>query len=254
MGPRTSIRGNEVQGVQPLRAQLRFNGAADFHPRKRSPTLPSAAARSLLQWGRGLPSAETPAHEFKVFVLPELQWGRGLPSAETRWAARRSGARSPLQWGRGLPSAETRSRLYLDHGLPRFNGAADFHPRKLILDPPYLTEERSLQWGRGLPSAETQDGPIWSVSADLLQWGRGLPSAETAAARRFGRASESLQWGRGLPSAETQPSVLKRHRVRSLQWGRGLPSAETRLGRLGEESFRASMGPRTSIRGNMGVV
>ena len=41
-----------------------------------------------------------------------------------------------LQWGRGLPSAET---YYLhdedDTDTTRFNGAADFHPRKRDLSP-----------------------------------------------------------------------------------------------------------------------
>ena len=60
MGPRTSIRGN-----------------SGF-------CRPSMSARARLQWGRGLPSAETDDGQQWIDRLALLQWGRGLPSAETR--------------------------------------------------------------------------------------------------------------------------------------------------------------------------
>ena len=60
-----------------------FNGAADFHPRKRTRSPFIKEMRSLLQWGRGLPSAETRRSIRTTAETTLLQWGRGLPSAET---------------------------------------------------------------------------------------------------------------------------------------------------------------------------
>ena len=75
-----------------------------------------------LQWGRGLPSAETSLKSGDVGAVVErsirgcvdnyvmehsLQWGRGLPSAETKWNTPSRSHCAVLQWDRGLPSAET---------------------------------------------------------------------------------------------------------------------------------------------------
>ena len=59
MGPRTSIRGNPGHPHVCSAALYGFNGAADFHPRKPAGAKFTSMATEMLQWGRGLPSAET---------------------------------------------------------------------------------------------------------------------------------------------------------------------------------------------------
>ena len=62
---------------------------------------------------------------------------------------------SKLQWGRRFSSAEIIPPLHLlFHTIPRFNGAADFHRRKLIQLPVVYPIARRLQWGRRFSSAE----------------------------------------------------------------------------------------------------
>ena len=159
---------------------------------------------------------------------------------------------SLLQWGRGLPSAETPETTRKASPLPGFNGAADFHPRKRAL---HAWSAEKLDIASMGPRTSIRGNTPTTITADEcvvgLQWGRGLPSAETELDAHASLEGGMLQWGRGLPSAETwrpQDDVLL---VRWLQWGRGLPSAETPALRLADEiGPDASMGPRTSIRGN----
>ena len=133
MGPRTSIRGNAIPSSSTCSSATGFNGAADFHPRKHARVKAMVAEGEALQWGRGLPSAETgrtptPETASRCFNgaadfhprkhgrarrrrvrVPHASMGprtsiRGNPVSGV------SGSRSwSLQWGRGLPSAETRS-------------------------------------------------------------------------------------------------------------------------------------------------
>ena len=95
---------------QAYAAQLRFNGAADLHPRK---------------W---MNSQQIPK------ITAKLQWGRGLTSAEIRWraatCARATGASmGPRTYIRGNNQSRTGSGV----NCRRFNGAADLHPRKCYL-------------------------------------------------------------------------------------------------------------------------
>ena len=107
-----------------------FNGAAVFQPRKASVSLSSSLTLFLLQWGRGLSTAEgTPLH--------------------SSWCGI-----DQLQWGRGLSTAEGRSSSGYRGGPGRFNGAAVFQPRKDPLKRSTHTPALPLQWGRGLSTAE----------------------------------------------------------------------------------------------------
>src|SRR5437867_2595528 len=93
-----------------------FNGAADLHRRKFIGACVSFK-NWLLQWGRGLTSAEIPERANCQQEPRRLQWGRGLTSAEI------------------FPPSAGSTRL-----LPRFNGAADLHPRKCC----YRAQTRTL--------------------------------------------------------------------------------------------------------------
>ena len=131
MGPRTSIRGN-VSMARYTSVQI----AASMGPRTSirgnhgSPRL--ALDDSLLQWGRGLPSAET-------CIDGEPAVGRVRASM---------GPRTSIRGNTPNISSSTSATT-------RFNGAADFHPRKRITIPVNKAIAQWLQWGRGLPSAET---------------------------------------------------------------------------------------------------
>ena len=203
MGPRTSIRGNSRSVVTGCVSISRFNGAADFHPRKRRVPRRRYSARGMLQWGRGLPSAETSGsprpgtgqrrfngaadfHPRKRAKRPpgggkgvELQWGRGLPSAETRLADRTWGLSVPASMG---PRTSIRGNIAYAEGPDR-PIVASMGPRTSIRgnsgSRSYRFTAASLQWGRGLPSAETSSVPMMFSAVNGLQWSRGLPSAET---------------------------------------------------------------------------
>ena len=131
MGPRTSIRGNAA--VARMRAiHLR---PASMGPRT---SIRGNCNRVVLinrprvcqaQWGRALPSAETPSRP-----APQRwgQWGRGLPSAETIPRGFVAVVRNQASMG---PRTSIRGNLRYRlkrWSSRRFNGAADFHPRKLV--------------------------------------------------------------------------------------------------------------------------
>ena len=132
-----------------------------------------------------------------------------------------------------------------------FNGAADFHRRKLKWVLEELQKGNPLQWGRRLSSAEMsviladvlRDKPasmgpptfiggnriladrpelspsIASMGPPTFIGGNNLRADEVAEIRR-------LQWGRRLSSAEIWNSSKRRSPSMALQWGRRLSSAE----------------------------
>ena len=132
-----------------------------------------------LQWGRGLSTPEIcPDFRFRQ-RLRFLQWGRGLSTPEIRIASAGCPATIRLQWGRGLSTPEIRRRRFkfqrlrrpsmgpgsfdpgnelpparIATGLPTFNGAGVFRPRKSTYSRPYGKSTEILQWGRGLSTPE----------------------------------------------------------------------------------------------------
>jgi hypothetical protein len=60
-----------------------FNGAADFHPRKRITEPGGLDNMMMLQWGRTLVSAETESDKYDVIGQFVLQWSHVLEDAET---------------------------------------------------------------------------------------------------------------------------------------------------------------------------
>ena len=105
MGPRTSIRGNDYEKLREIQAVL-----ASMGPRT------SIRGNAL---GQGAADVAAPAS-----MGPRT-------SIRGNTATRSSRSHSkPLQWGRGLPSAETSFAIFTSSLETRFNGAADFHPRK----------------------------------------------------------------------------------------------------------------------------
>ena len=178
MGPRTSIRGNTFRDVKET-----FVIPASMGPRTsiRGNTTTSwiGDGSAPLQWGRGLPSAETWGQRRQVFLDAWLQWGRGLPSAETRSRSQSWRASCSLQWGRGLPSAET------VHLAPLFahRVLASMGPRTSIrgnvVHTALVVLCRHVSMGPRTSIRGNMLRPIVMANIDPLQWGRGLPSAET---------------------------------------------------------------------------
>jgi len=260
----------------PLSASRCFNGAADSHPRKH----PQAGLMMLmdreLQWGRGFSSAETrttvragaavsrfngaaDSHPRKrgglVPRVPEPLTASMGPRILIRGNPEVLGAMVDgpvLQWGRGFSSAETsRCRCSSSSRSPGFNGAADSHPRKLLMAALYGYRLPSLQWGRGFSSAETSGPARKRSTLTPLQWGRGFSSAETSLFCSIASPMPLLQWGRGFSSAETPAS----DRARPVRWcfnGAADSHPRKRQERLPEarRGPPASMGPRILIRGN----
>ena len=178
-----------------------------------------------------------------------------------------------LQWGRGCSSAETIRKLEAQQIPTGFNGAADVHPRKLMLHcghrvpvgasmgPRMFIRGNSvragrpcrlqrLQWGRGCSSAETLPSVNPTSFLMRLQWGRGCSSAETISLETARAEVLVLQWGRGCSSAETPWSAQP---VSNAQCFNGAADVHPRKhpDRRRIHPLRAaSMGPRMFIRGN----
>ena len=206
----------------------------------------------LLQWSRGLSTAEggLARGSYQLGVL--LQWSRGLSTAEGRSTAALASGSSPCFNGAAVfrPRRATSTSWTATRGSC-FNGAAVFRPRRDPRLHPLPREEvasmepRSFDRG-GEGRASTPAPPVlasmeprsfdrggspprWSVLSVLqLQWSRGLSTAEGARVRhrlaeRADASMEPRSFDRGGPSRPRQrvfPSS------RSLQWSRGLSTAE----------------------------
>ncbi len=110
---------------------------------------------ALLQWGRGLSTAEMSKTTPERRCHLELQWGRGLSTAEMWTAGTQPRSwKNWLQWGRGLSTAEMQAFVGNLFGWKR------------------------LQWGRGLSTAEIRRALQIVPATNQLQWGRGLSTAE----------------------------------------------------------------------------
>ena len=129
MGPRSFNRGNRTR-TGPGDGKCGFNGAAVFQPRKSHWQRPVIAMVTMLQWGRGLSTAEmclgaasgmrwscfngaavfqprkSSTCSYDRAAHASLQWGRGLSTAEIDRAESARQHRGWLQWGRGLSTAE----------------------------------------------------------------------------------------------------------------------------------------------------
>ena len=254
MGPRSFNRGNYLQFTQ---HQLRT---------------------ILLQWGRGLSTAEI-ATRSRVAAEGRSCFNGAAVFQPRKWRLWELGARTflTLQWGRGLSTAEIGNRGVARSGRRScFNGAAVFQPRKCIPRHPLCRRFRALQWGRGLSTAEMSNGrehrdggiqrfngaavfqPRKSPHPSLPSpSGPGFNGAAVFQPRKSRRTRPPGPAGCGFNGAAVfQPRKWSFHPKRcgsksTLQWGRGLSTAEIRpLCRADEPRNVASMGPRSFNRGN----
>ncbi len=114
----------------------------------------------MLQWGRGLTSAERRGLIHLICKhFSRFNGAADLHPRKGKNTEHRHAGTSWLQWGRGLTSAERLELVELGAVAPaRFNGAADLHPRKEPLGRADNPPHDKLQWGRGLTSAERKVG------------------------------------------------------------------------------------------------
>ena len=182
---------------------------------------------SWLQWGRGLSTAEMGVYMCHTDLSKQLQWGRGLSTAEMKVSGSSKTSRIVLQWGRGLSTAE------------------------IVAYDDDLKATVALQWGRGLSTAEMSLRPITEKATHELQWGRGLSTAEmrfvwepkdpqrraSMGPRSFNRGNPEEGWRSGAnmgcfngaavfqPRKSRKKAEVEAEKQR-LQWGRGLSTAE----------------------------
>ena len=175
MGPRIFIRGYRRATCRSTSVST-FNGAADFHPRIR-------------------PCRNRVSHPCPASMGPRI-FIRGYSSAKSPSSRRCGASMGPRIFIRGYGS-----RLNANAGPPRFNGAADFHPRILLASGKTAVFD-ALQWGRGFSSADTGVGPgalaLRRASMGPRIFIRGYLEGRNALLRVGG-----LQWGRGFSSADT---------------------------------------------------
>ena len=210
----------------------------------------------MLQWSRGLSTAETPLANSSDSGQLKLQWSRGLSTAETVRLLEIKTAKAKLQWSRGLSTAETLTRQFSQRARPMW-----------------------LQWSRGLSTAETLIFEVFSepasgasmeprsldrgnlmrtrgpgrsrsgfngaaVSRPRKPLGRSTssrrrPGFNGAAVSRARKRAEGVPRGQGRDRAAREPRSLDRGNEQKespvdkdeivLQWSRGLSTAETLL-------------------------
>ncbi len=92
------------------------------------PARPASREYGLLQWGRRLSAAESPAVPSTPRPCCWLQWGRRLSAAESVLSGARRYSGYKLQWGRRLSAAEGRRALRAEK---RLSLAAAFQRRRV---------------------------------------------------------------------------------------------------------------------------
>src|SRR5260221_610649 len=161
----------------------------------------------LLQWGRGLGTAERTPQTLEEQLAARLQWGRGLGTAEsTEWvvygALRVLASMGPRSWDRGEPRAKARRISPVSASM----GPRSWDRGEMVDDSPSEPRTHVLQWGRGLGTAERQAYAAAPARKMGLQWGRGLGTAESRPPWNAGAGETFVSmgpggWGRGESAA-----------------------------------------------------
>src|SRR5260221_621533 len=282
MGPRSWDRGEHRRANAGELIDRAFNGAAVLGPRRENPRHHARRQRRAFNGAAVLGPRRDREQGAGVWTEGILQWGRGLGTAESRPQAGVAGpgpgpSMGPRSWDRGErhrhrhavadqaafngaavlgPRREEASEERTTPQRP-FNGAAVLGPRRAlhvkclaladcpfngaaVLGPrrgssPTRTPRRPtcLQWGRGLGTAEsnppfTRGSVKVSPSMGPRSWDRGEAESGVAGSG----TGAGLQWGRGLGTAESVRASGEVVCHVALQWGRGLGTAERIGGRM----------------------
>src|SRR5260221_487704 len=184
-----------------------------------------------------------------------LQWGRGLGTAESIDFVCKVRPLWMLQWGRGLGTAE-RCRPSRQRGLlaQRFNGAAVLGPRRA---PPgdfdrienYPASMGPRSWDRGELAELRAPVPRRSASMGPRSWDRGEFSRRLPARGiRPGFNGAAVLGPRRACSETEEAQQTLEASMGPRSWDRG---ETTERGEVGERQS-ASMGPRSWDRGETG--
>src|SRR5260221_511967 len=155
-----------------------------------------------------------------------LQWGRGLGTAERQKETEGAGETAGFNGAAVLGPRRVRGA----HRCSLLENTASMGPRSWARGEPRATRTAlpvsQLQWGRGLGTAEREERAPLRTGIAELQWGRGLGTAErrriTAPLREvFDASMGPRSWDRG-----EEEIALSKHAAARLQWGRGLGTAE----------------------------
>ncbi len=187
------------------------------------------------------------------WTLLLLQWGRGLTSAESdygfvRWRLYPAW----LQWGRGLTSAERHtSHARLAAWSASFNGAADLHPRKVAIGTNYYEENRGASMGPRTYIRGKEPTRRLMFSVGLLQWGRGLTSAESRRDHHDRQRDTVASMGPRtyIRGKQAMMECVAGHLLRASMGPRTYIRGKLAWSYDGDRENMASMGPRTYIRG-----
>ena len=230
MGPRSTDRGNRHQEMFTPPPQQASMGPRSTD-RGNSPPRRICRSSSALQWGRDQLIAEIFAEQHGGGGRGGLQWGRDQLIAEMRPAADRRAAAATASMG---PRSTDRGN----------NDANEIEP---IL--------QQLQWGRDQLIAEMCSLTKPAHQRSALQWGRDQLIAEMYYSRYMNADYDWLQWGRDQLIAEIPSAINNVIHDLPLQWGRDQLIAEiTLLQVISTGDQPASMGPRSTDRGNVLVV
>src|SRR5581483_8734773 len=88
------------------------------------------------------------------------------------------------------------------------------------------------------------------MRTSTLQWGRDRLIAEIRSQGQYGQGHAALQWGRDRLIAEIRSQGQYGQGHAALQWGRDRLIAEMTVLRGTRRELYASMGPRSTDRGN----
>ena len=178
-----------------------------------------------------------------------LQWGRGSSSAETALLAAAPSRQPRFNGAADLHPRKLGRSSWIGSSWKRFNGAADLHPRKPdIHDKLSLTRRASM--GPRIFIRGNHDGEAAREAGVWLQWGRGSSSAETCMNSPPRTVPGRLQWGRGSSSAETARCNSGPSIGACFNGAADLHPRKPARQPGGRRSYAASMGPRIFIRGN----
>ena len=161
-------------------------------------------------------------------LLTLLQWGRGLSTAESTM---RPSVPATAACFNGAAVFQPRKGcnvpVFIASRIRCFNGAAVFQPRKAAARVASSSADCRLQWGRGLSTAERYASKGSSGMSARLQWGRGLSTAESSPASGTGKTGGKASMGPRSFNRGKHPSGICDDRFTAkLQWGRGLSTAE----------------------------
>src|ERR1039458_1003043 len=179
-------------------------GPGCFYPGN-SPSMPSAASASMLQWGRDV-------------SIPEMRRAGGRSALGQR-ASMGPGCFYPgntenkfdpyldlrLQWGRDVSIPEICRANPQGRKPARFNGAGMFLSRKCRLKDDVL-RTRQASMGPGCFYPGNQSGRENRKSASTLQWGRDVSIPEISQGLASTARSPPLQWGRDVSIPEIAPA------------------------------------------------